>query len=536
MSIDKISKIASSVSQYMNDNEKLSVAIMAARARKALQDFPEDQTLVQMASVLSKMTSKKGFINRGEFRKMAQSLYTRNTRFNEIFASELGQGQALKAPTFMSHEGDGDGTLAKDYAAVADPVLANALQSAFDGTAERNYSDKAAMASVRKVAQTFSLFGLECRTSVATGSPDCIIVDASFETPKGWTNVMVPVELHEGQPLEPSAFVSNRGSEEISKANLTDYVKSAAGQKLNILASQLLGLVGKIKSGSRESVSSVALAVTKYKAAQAPAQEFFVNSITGLDVITPVADLELPTVQDPEIQSFAEQFDTAQGRANFLHGERKMAEARKAIETQLRGCGVKRAQLAVQESAADSVTFAVNVGQTAFSVPVKMAGQIAATVLLCRGSVKEFNSANVQALMAQNEQDFKAAAVASPLYSVKPSDLVQTVRTAMAEKNLAKAEDALNVLAASGDDKAHAIAMQSYLGGLNVTASAQVKAECGCSRVIKTASSKFPVCGHTGLPTHKVYQDDNGDCHPLYRKAMNESYEGAAFMTNKIFF
>ncbi len=535
MSIDKISKIASSVSQYMNDNEKLSVAIMAARVRKALQDFPEDQTLVQMASVLTRMTGKKGFINRGEFRKMAQSLYTRNTRFNEIFASELNQDTVLKSPTFMSHEGDGDGTLAKDYAAVADPVLANALQSAFDGTAERNYSDKAALASVRKVAQNLSRFGLECRASVATGSPDCIIVDASFETPKGWTNVMVPVELHEGQPLDPSAFVSNRGSEDFTKDNFRDYIVSSAGQKLNVLPAQLLKIVNNIKSGSRQTVSSVELAITKFKAAQQAPQEFFVNSITGLDVITPVADVALPEVQDTEIQSFAQQFDSAQGRANFLHGERKMAEARKVIEMQLRGCGVKRAQLAVQDSGNDTVTFAVNVGQTAFSVPVKMAGQISANVLLCRGQLKEFNSQNVTALMAQNEQDHKAAAVASPLYHVKPSDLIQTVRVAMAESNYAKAEDALNVLAASGDDKAHAIAMQAYLGGLNKTA-APVKEECGCSRIMKTASSKFPVCGHTGLPTHKVYQDENGDCHPLYRKAMNESYEGAAFMTNKIFF
>lgn len=535
MSFDKINKIASSVSQFLTDNEKISVAIMAARVRKALQEFPEDQTIVAMAQVLTRMSNNKPFITRAEFKKMYQGFYTRNNRFSEIFASELGAPTELQGPTYYKRE---EGNVADDFEQFADPVLANALQSAFDKNSPlKMYSEKAALAAVRKVAQAFSRCGLECRVRVATGNPEVLIMETGFETPKGTTSVYVPVEVYEGTVLEPSAFVGNRGSEEITAANITDYVKSYAGNNLNLPAEQLLQVVENIKNAGKKTISSVELAVTKMKAAGQEKSEFFVNQITGLEVDNNVQqDVALPTVQDPEIQSFAAKFDSPLGLANITFGERKITAARKSIEISLRGCGVKNAQLAVSDCSKDTVVFAVNVGKTAFTIPVKMTvASPVADVFICNGRVRTLDRTGLEAVMAKQEVDFRAAAIASPLYNVKPSELVETVRLAMADRNLAKAEDALNVLASSGDTKAYGLAMNAYLGALGKTASAEKK-ECSCSRIIRSASSKFPICGHTGLPVHKVYQDDNGDCHPMYRKGMEDSYEGAAFMTNKVFF
>lgn len=537
MSFDKLNKIASSVSQFLTDNEKISVPILAVRVRKALQEFPEDQTIVAMAQVLTRMSSNKSFMTRGELKKMAQGFYSRNTRFNEIFASELGPTSELQGPTYYKR----DEIKEEELTDFADPVLANALESAFEkGQPLKMYSAKAAMASVRKVSQTFASCGLECKAAVATGTPDIIIVEATFESPKGQTNVFVPVEVHAGGILEPSVFVSNRGSEELTTDNITDYAKAFAGKRLTLRASDLLAVVDKIKNGTK-GVSMVELAVTKMKAASQVQADFFANQITGLsvdNVDNTVTDVVVPTVQDTEIESFASKFDSAIGRANFKFGERKMLSSRKAVEVALRGCGLKSAQLAVASCNEDTVIYAVNVGKTAFTVPVKMTtSSPVADVFLCNGRVRALDRASLELVMAKQEVDFKAAAVASPLYSTKPSELVETVRTAMSERNLAKAEDALNVLAGAGDEKAYGLALASYMAGLGQTkvATASEKTDCSCSRIIRSASSKHPICGHTGLPVHKVYQDPNGDCHPLYRKGMDESYEGAAFMTNKIF-
>lgn len=536
MSFNEISKLAKSVSQYVQDSEKLSVPVVAARVRKALQEFPEDPTISAMANVLTRMADKKSFISRGEFRKMYQGFYSRNTRFGEIFASELGASTELKGPTLFNREGE---SVQEDYEKYADPVLANALKSAFDGSGElKVWSEKAALDSVRKVSQMFSGCGLECRASVATGSPDCVVVEASFETPKGRTNVFVPVEVMGSSILTPSTFVSNRGSEEFTSQNIVDYVKKYAGNSLQLQAKQLLGVVENIKSASKKSVSSVELALTKWKAANQTKNEYFVNQVTGLTVMAEdnSAEVALPEVKDPEIQSFAAKFDSPLGRANFLFGERKVTAARRSVEFSLRECGIKSAQLAVADNTDDTLSFAVKADGVAIMIPVKMkTASPTAEVFVCNGSVKLLNRTAVDSLMKKCEVDFKAAAVASPLYKVKPSELVEAVRTAMVEGNLAKAEDALNVLATSGDEKAYGVAMAAYMQGLGGKIEKTASESC-CTRVIKTANSKFPICGHTGLPVHKVYQDGNGDCHPLYRKGMSESYEGASFMNSKIFF
>ena len=65
-------------------------------------------------------------------------------------------------------------------------------------------------------------------------------------------------------------------------------------------------------------------------------------------------------------------------------------------------------------------------------------------------------------------------------------------------------------------------------------AKATAEKKTTCSMIIKSAASQHPTCGHTGLPIHKVYQDEHGNCQPLYRKDMPQKYEVSTFNTHKI--
>jgi hypothetical protein len=115
--------------------------------------------------------------------------------------------------------------------------------------------------------------------------------------------------------------------------------------------------------------------------------------------------------------------------------------------------------------------------------------------------------------------------------TLKPSEVLNNLRQAMNDGNHAKAEDALNVLANCGDKKAYDVAFQVYMEGL----SGKKVAETKCSLMVKSAVSEYPVCSHTGLPINKVFQDKDGNCRPLFRKGMDETYEGASFINAKIF-
>jgi hypothetical protein len=208
----------------------------------------------------------------------------------------------------------------------------------------------------------------------------------------------------------------------------------------------------------------------------------------------------------------------------------------KRLSLLLANYGKRSHQVNVLEASTNSITYGVSCDGVAFKVPVTVEnGRLQEpTVILCKGSIESFTSDGVQNLQSSELTDNKIAATVSPLFTLKASDLVETVREATEEGNYAKAEDALNVLANMDDAKAYRVALEEYTNGLS-----NVKKESStttCSRIVKTANSTQPVCGHLNLPLNKVYQDKHGDCRPNSRKGMEDSNEGAYFMNSKILF
>lgn len=544
MSFTNITKLASSVAEYLDDTEKLALPMLATKVRRAMQDFPDDPTIRQIAGVLTQMSNRQAFITRAELKKMYQGFYSRNTRFSELFAEEIGYKDMRKGATYANdvtgYKRETDGGLQADYAKLVDPIMANALEAAFDPTVSiKAFSPKAGMEAVRRVSAAFGNEGLDCRAEVATGNENVIIVYASFETPKGWTGVYVPVEVMNGTVLDANCFVSNRGSEDLQSGSIKSYLNLYAGNQIKVRAADVLAVVDRVRRGST-GVSDIELAITRMKTAATQEDRsetgYFANGITGIKVEAAAKpDVQLPQIQDERLMTLSEKFDTPAGRAGFQFTERKVIAGRKSVEDELIDCGYRNFQVAVADCTANTVTYAVKLGKTAFHAPVKMnTASPIAEMIICNGSVRQFNRTNIEEFMHKEAVDYGAVAAASPFSGGKPSELIEVVRHAMQEKNFLKAEDALNILAQT-DGRAYQVAMGAYLNGLQTTASSE-EPETQCGRIVRNAHSKFPICGHTGLPTHKVYQDKNGDCHPLYRKGMEESYEGAIFNTSKIFF
>lgn len=534
MSFENINKITSSLLDRIDDSEKLVLPLLAAKARAGVTKFPDDPTIMSMAGVLSRMSDNKMFITRAEFKTLYRGFYSRNSNFPEMFAAELGETVKLAGPTLSKRAEEGSTELdINDY---VDPILASALRNAFDKNEPvREYSEKLAVQARDRVEAELKLMGMDVRASILGGNPAAILILADFKTAKGSTSVYVPVEVVAGKVLSPSCFLNNQGMTDFDRKSIVSYVQHNAGKKLITTANQMLGLLARVAQGNAE-ISNIELAVTKFNATKENSGEFFSNQITNQIVDQAVDnDLKLPVYHDKEIESFAERFDSAMGRAAFKFGERKVVSSRNALVAELHSFGHDSPQVSVQDCSDDTVTFAVALGKTAFTVPFRMSGSsILPNFLICNGSIKELSQESIELLMQKEVSDYKAAAAASPLYQTKPSDLINTIRTAMDERNFSKAEDSLNILAQSGDEKAYASGLEAYMGSLNKTASVE-KEESTCDRIIRNAHSKFPICGHTGLPLHKVYQDTHGDCHPQYRKGMDDTYQGAYFMNSKIF-
>lgn len=538
MDFNQIKKVAGALSKLIEDNEKIALAIFANKLAKASEIYPEDKTIGTMADVVARMGTKKNFITKAEIRDLYNRLHSRNTKFPELFKDELGQTEKLAgAKLYSRHDDEGFDLLKKAYDQVVDPTLSNALNVAF-GNETKGYTDTAAENAKNVCVRWCAATKLASKVDVVNGNENFIVCRVAFETPKGQTSIFVPVEISAGKVLQPSIFIGNNGPTDLSKTSVEKYIAANAGSKLNVSEKVVFQAIDNVKSGGIDKVSSVDIALTKVNSLKEEKSEYFTNGVfyQKIEAENNNLTVKTPAYKDDEVDSFAKKFDSALGVANFKFGD-KVKLGRATIANKLASLGLTNPQIAVCDSDKTSIVYAVslNGGRFAFRVPVRVQDNkiIDPALLISNGAVESFSKDGLTALMKKEATDYRTAAVASPLYGLKASELVQIMREAMLEQNFAKAEDTLNVIAETGDDKAYQTAFVVYTNGLN---GAQASNQCKCSMVVKNSSSKHPICGHTGLPLHKVYQDQNGDCHPLYRKGMEDTKEGAYFLNSKIFF
>lgn len=534
MSFDQTKKSMDSILKLIDDNEKVALPIFSAKLSKASEMYPEDYTIGAMANIVARMGSNKLFITRAEVKDLYKRLHSRNTKFSSLFSHELGEVEKVSEPTLYNREHD-DETLSiinKAYEKIVDPVLANALHGAF-GNIVKGYTDTSAEKAKSVCARSILDAGIAANVDVVSGREDVIICRASFETPKGLTSVFVPIEIMANKVLLPTVFVGNNGPEDLTKENLESYIKSQAGNKLLINDAIVLKAMSVVKGEVQ--ISNVDLAITKMNAQKEATADFSQGQVLYQKVDKEgVKDVVVP--QHKDVESFAAQFNSSLGLANFKFTKEKVASGRTIISSHLSNFGLKNHQISVCDSNDSTIFYAVALenGKVAFRVPVKVDGGrlLAPTLIISNGSVEAFSKSGINNLFNKEVADYSAAAAASPLFTLKASELVEAVRTAVISQDYVRAEEALNVLAQVGDEKAYHSAFVAYTNGLGTK---KVVATTKCSHIVKNSSSSHELCGHTGLPLHKVWQDKNNNCQPAYRKGMAETYEGGTFLTSKIF-
>lgn len=536
MSHDKIQQLVNSLAKKVENNEKLATPILAAKLAMCLNEYPGDQTIGSMARVISKLAENNTlFIRKAELQKLYQQLHSRNSKFAELFADELGVTNVLPEPQLYQRD---DSTSELNPFEVGDAVLANALNSVFDKHAPlKEYAQNLADKALSNVTATLDSWNLKpSSVCVDDGNTKFLVIKADYETPKGITSFYVPVEITNKKIAAAAVFMGNAGPQELNYTNIKAYLTKFPGNKLKVNATGILNVLTKAASEDRE-ITDTEIALIKLNASRQGTAEFFQNQIVGQKIAeSSRQDVSLP--KSNEFVSFEKQFNSPQGVASFKFGA-TVSKGIEHIARELKGYGHKNPQISVEKSDDKTIFYSVSLdaGRVGFVVPVKVAGDkiVKPTVMLCNGSVSSFSSDGINELYVNNYTDYKAAASASPLFELKASDILNDLKSALIDENYEKAGDALNVLA-HRDQTAHAMGFQllkQSLAGKSVvkTASAAVT----CSNIIKNSTSEHPICAHTGLPAHKVYQDKEGNCRPLYRRSMDETYEGAIFNNSKIF-
>lgn len=531
---NKLNEIIASVAKSIDNNEKLVTTILAAKLNKIAEVYPHDQTVGSVARVLNKMSENRNvFISKAEFRDLYNKFYTRNTKFAEYMKEELGEIVGLSEPTYAPKYEE---PISDTFDSVADPVLSNALASVFDSSIPlKTFSKRAAEAARQYVKNDLERWGVKAsRVDIDSGNQHFIVVKADYDTPKGTTSILVPVEISDDKVIEASLFMTDSGPKELNNSNIKKYITSNAGSKLKVRGQDIVNILTK-NAFPEENVSDAELAFTKLTASKETGGDF--GSVLGLKLESKSRNTDITVPKLSESESFAAKLGESLALINLKFGKEKVDLGRDVIRRYMSDFGYKNAQINVMGADNSGVFYGVSIDdrKTSFKVPVKIEKNkvFPPEVLICSGALSAFNKQSIQELIVKNQTDFKVATASSPQYGLKPSELIENVRSAVMEGNLAKAEDALNVIKESGDNESYVVAFNEYIDGLS--SQKKVSSGCGCSMIIKNASSQHPICGHTNLPLHKVYQDEHGNCLPLYRKNIEVNYQGAFFMNSKIF-
>jgi len=390
-------------------------------------------------------------------------------------------------------------------------------------------------------ARELNSFGaLPKAISVVAGQSDLLICQATYDTPKGQSHVLIPIEIKNDTALMPSMFLSTAGFVNLTKSTLNDHLKATAGKNYKADVQKLLESISNVKNGSPKTLSDIEQIVIKTASSNGTPTAHLANNVLLEEIDAANPNVETPTLQAPEeVRTIAAMLVSDAGAAEFKFSKPVVDMGRKLILSEMQAAGYgPNTQVVVADNTEDSISYAVAVdGKFGFNVPVKVVNSTPhlPSVVVSAGRVFDLSPSGIGTLLSDGDTNPRAVAQASSFYGLRPSELVDRIRSAMFEENYMAAEDALHVLKVSGDEIAYKAGFNAYTKGLCGDGESPSQ---GCDTPVKLASSKHMVCSHTGLPVHNVYKDEHGNCRPLYRKRMKDSSEGGgvSFIHSRVYF
>lgn len=536
MDFNQLNSFILKTAEAVKDQESFFTGVLAKKAEKLAEAFPYDPTIIGMYNFLNKRANSQPMISRSELKQTYNILYSSNNKFATHFSDELGVVETVEEKKVDSREGE-------DLLAIAnkniDSNLVDTLSSIFENgknAVVKTFSKKSANLAERNTVHALNSLGVYPKLAeVVAGNDSWLVCRAAFETPKGETSVLIPVELVNSEPVIPNSLVVTEGLIELTASTLKDYLQKNAGKLLKVNADQVLNFIAK----QAEPLSEVELALFRLKTASSGD---IVLDAPGVLLSDPrigneVKDIPMPQVEIPEeYQSIGERLSSKAGEAELFHGKQILNRGRELVLRKLSSFGYQ-AQVGVASSDKDTIVYAASVdGRKGFKIPVKIVNSQALlpAMVVTENSIKEFSADGISEII-EDSNDLQAMAMASPLYDLKPQELLTSLASALEEENLAKAEDALHILRESGDSHFYNMGFAMYKQALKGGLTNDRHASHNCSNVIKTANSSHLICGHTGLPVNKVYQDKFGQCRPLHRKGLEDGAETAHFVTSKVY-
>jgi len=535
MNFNELKGALSSLATALDSSEKFFAGALAQRAKTAALKDPTDSSVCTAAKVLGDWAQKKPLITRAELNKIYDSLYSNGTELGEIFKQELKRPE-LPEPTRAKHAEE-EVYLTQANANTGDPLLVNALQSLLDNETPRFYSKDMEKQAQRACLNKLSKIAVYPKDiSVFIGSPDCIICSAAFETPKGVAHALVPVQFKESMAIPPNMFFSPVGFVDLDKRAIDNHVRATGGKSYKVDGKHLLKVIATASSPLQKPLNKVALAAYQMKTQQG--QQTMSGDLVYASIDEPVQEITPAFDLNQEELTFQERLNTPIGIAQHLHGKQIVEAAYNSVLNKLALYKYSNPQISLQNVKEDSLEFAVSLdGNQGVLVPVKVSNGLVVPpkIAIASGKIAAFTPGGLRQLTA-GKTDGRVMAKASAAYGSKPQEVFGLFEKALLENKISVAEELINVLSTQdiGLYRQAVKKIGKHFSG-ELVKEASEESITKCSFVMNHAHSTESLCGHLNLPLTKVYQDDNGDCRPLYRKGMKDATDPVAFINYRMY-
>jgi hypothetical protein len=527
-SIQDLKRFVDEVGKKLAEQDKFFTVKLATRLGKAAQEHSDDPTIVQMASFLNSRSNNGGhLISRAELKDVYNRLWTHNTKCASFLTEELGVNPNNLVSSKKMTRSENEGAPLEDlYSKFADRKLVSELQSAFDKKADYRPYDPV----LAKKAERLCKDALPGNPSIETvgGESFAILCRASYDTPKGKTDIIVPVEVASDKVLYPTVFLGVDGFYSISKENVEEQIVVTAGKKFSINKDHVLAAIKKVKFASTaDDVDDVDRAVMRLKLKTASVT----STHDGIlyQQVDSYEDVKIP--ESSEVQTFAAELSSTAGSAAFVYGKENVKLSHDMVKAKLSNCGFKDATIKLSSVGNDTLTYSVSLGRAGFKVPVKIANKKAVEpmIIIASGQIEEFNHEGIVSALDANDQASNSSALGFDIKS--PQELISIVEAACENKDFKTASSAIASLELTGDEIALKHAVSLFTGYLSGSIEKKAKPQM---KTIKIGGNIVEAT--TGLPVDRVYVDDNGVVQAKYRQNIDvtENNVAAGFMHSKI--
>lgn len=513
--IKKLAREAQRALDKLTGGSKYPAGYVCQRVELAKKSNPGDVTLGYARDIFQKRASSQEFFTSKEISEVYNSiagLSSGRSVFREVLGDLMTESPAESVrqkvaglDSRISYENElkplyGESELSRELSG----VFSLDKKASFSAFSDNTLTKAAKFAKV----QLTSLGCPPSNVSVMRANDHFVLCTASIETSDfTQVNVAIPVQVTNGIPSLPQAFIQDDELVSLNKENLYVFIKDKNNHK---------------KRAARN--------------------EFAGQRAAG--------NVRVDTPDVPEALSRYADLDNSLIAAASVFSSNEVSRATAILSSEFAALGLKNAQIKLAGSDDKGLDYQASIpssnGQVHANVRIDMPNGSATipTTFKVAGEFYKLNRTGLRTAIRAAEESGVHNKISREIESMERlnySQLIGEMESGIASSDYKRAENALSAIQSRFDPTQHLAALDRYSKLLKHSSSsssrdALIKAATERGDLISISTSVQLYCPKLGLPVSKVAFDDKGRCIPATRSfsSGNMSETGAMISTSKI--